>query len=303
MLGVLTILIGPGLSAEELAEKPKPARLPTIELPSPPAKPEGVPLAREANARVRKGDYEGALPLYREAWDKGMKSRNSTYNSACAAAVTGHLDEAFVWLTRSAAAGWRDAEHLEVDTDLDSLRDDPRFAEFVKKVEVNSDSYDKKNNSELRALVEADQAARQNIPDMQETPEERKAFWKKTSADDAERRARVAEIVAAGGAKTGDDYYAAAMVYQHGAELADFARAREYAAKAVELGDEGGRWLAAAAWDRWLVNAGYPQRFGTQYLCNPDCELQEWDESTTDEERARWNVPPIEVAKHRMDGR
>ena len=121
--------------------------------------------------------------------------------------------------------------------------------------------------------------------------------------DDAERRARVAEIIAAGGAKTGDDYYAAAMVYQHGDELDDFASARKYAARAVELGNVGGRWLAAAAWDRWLVNAGYPQRFGTQYMCKPDCELQEWDESTTDEERALWNVPPIEVAKHRMDGR
>ena len=111
------------------------------------------------------------------------------------------------------------------------------------------------------------------------------------------------EIIAAGGAKTGDDYHAAALVCQHGDKLDDFAKAREYAAKAVELGNERGRWLAAAAWDRWLVNAGYPQRFGTQYLCNPDCELQESDESTTDEERARWNVPPLEVAKRMMDGR
>jgi len=301
LLGLLVVLVSPALAEEGSAKKPKPAPLPVIELPAPPAEPEGTSLAREATTRVRKGDYEGALPLYRKAWDKGLKTQDSTYNGACAAAVTGRLDEAFVWLTRSADAGWRDAEHLKVDTDLDSLRDDPRFVQFVKQVEVNAANYDNKNNSELRALVEMDQAARHDIPDMQESPEEFKAFWERTSADDAERRARVAEIITVGGATTGEDYFAAALVYQHGDELDDYAKAREYATKAVELGNEDGRWLAAAAWDRWLVNAGYPQRFGTQYLCDPDCKLEEWNESTTDEERARWNVPPIEVAKHRMD--
>ena len=38
---------------------------------------------------------------------------------------------------------------------------------------------------------------------MQETPEDFKAFWERASADAAERRACVAEIIAAGGAKTG----------------------------------------------------------------------------------------------------
>jgi len=247
LLGILVVLAGPGLAEEDPAKKSEPPLLPAIELPPPPPKPEGAPLAREANERLMKDDYEGALPLYRAAWDKGVTSNNSTYNGACAAAVTGHLDEAFVWLTRAADASWRDAEHLKIDTDLDSLRDDLRFAEFVKKVEANADSYDEENNSELRLLVEADQAARHNIPDMKESPEEeRKAFWEKVSADDTERRTHVAEIVAAGGAKTGDDYFAAALVYQHGDELDDFAKAREYAAKAVALGNERGRWLAAS---------------------------------------------------------
>jgi hypothetical protein len=301
LLGIVVGCAVPGLAGES-ADEPKPPPLPAIELPPSPAQPEGVPLAIEAGRRIGEGDYQGALPLYLEAWDKGVKSQNSTYNAACAAAVTGHPDEAFVWLTRAADAGWRDADHLETDTDLDSLRDDPRFAAFVKTVEANAKRYDSENNAELRMLVEADQAARhQDMSAISE--EERRALWEKISADDAARRARVAEIIAAGGAKTGEDYFAAALVYQHGDRLDDYARAREYAAKAVELGDESGRWLAAAAWDRWLVKAGYPQRFGTQYACNPDCKLQEWDESTTDEMRARWNVPPLETAKKMMDRR
>jgi len=304
LLGVLVVLSSPVLAEDDTAKKSKPPPLPAIQLPPPPAESAGAPLAREANERVMKSDYEGALPLYREAWEKGERSQNGAYNSACAAAVTGHLDEAFIWLARSAEAGWRDTAHLEVDADLDPLREDPRFIEFVQKVEANARSHDKNNNSELRLLVEADQAVRQNLPDLKETPvEELKEFWERLSADDARRRARVVEIISAGGARTGDDYFAAALVYQHGDDLDDFAKARDYAAKAVELGNERGRWLAAAAWDRWLVNAGYPQRFGTQYMCSPDCELREWDESTTNEERARWNVPPLEEAKKGMDGK
>jgi hypothetical protein len=303
LLGIVVMGAVPGLVVEA-ADESKPAPLPVIELPPRPPQPEGTPQAIEATRKIREGDYESALPLYREAWDKGVKSENSTYNAACAAAVTGHTDEAFVWLDRTAEAGYRDLAHLEVDSDLDSLRDDPRYAAFVKKAEANAERYDGENNAELRELVEADQAARQNTRQMNEaSEEERRAMWEKISADDAARRARVAEIVAAGGAKTGNDYYAAALVYQHGNHIDDYAKAREYAAKAVELGNERGRWLAAAAWDRWLVSAGYPQRFGTQYACNPDCKLQEWDESTTDEERARWDVPPIEEAKTLMSGR
>ena len=56
--------------------------------------------------------------------------------------------------------------------------------------------------------------------------------------------------------------------------------------RAIELGYEPARWLAAAAYDRWLSDAGLPQKFGTQYRS----EGGRWillpvDSSTTDEER------------------
>ena len=150
-LAVLAGCAVPGL-AGEAADEPKPAPLPVIELTAPPAQPEGVPQAIEAGGKIREGDYEAALPLYRESWNKGVKSENSTYNAACAAAVTGHTDEAFVWLDRTAEAGFRDTAHLEFDSDLDSLRDDPRFAAFVKRAEANARQYDRENNAELREL-------------------------------------------------------------------------------------------------------------------------------------------------------
>lgn len=224
LAGWLALSSGAVVAAESTA-KPKPPRLPTIELPPPPPEAQGTPQAREARKRMSNDDYAGALPLYREAWAKGLRRENSTYNAACAAAVTGHPEEAFVWLARTADVGWRDIEHLKGDPDLDTLREDPRFAEFVSRIEANAARYERENNAELGALYEADQGARRDTPDMHTTSEEeRRAFWERVTAEDAERRARVAEIVAAGEAKSGADYFAAAMVYQHGDRLEALAR-------------------------------------------------------------------------------
>jgi hypothetical protein len=158
------------------------------------------------------------------------------------------------------------------------------------------------SNAELAALFEADQGERKGLS-AAATP----ADWAALTAKDERRRARVAVIVSAGGATTATDWYAAAMIYQHGQTLDDFAHAREYAVEAVRRGDEHGRWLAAAAWDRWLVHAGYPQRFGTQSICDltdgglSRCRLYDYDPSITDEERARWNVPSLATALHRLE--
>jgi len=156
---------------------------------------------------------------------------------------------------------------------------------------------DPSNNPELSALFEADQGERKAM-----TPASTPADWAGLATKDEVRRARVAVLLASGAAKTGADWYVAAMIYQHGEALDDFAHAREYALAAVRLGDDDGRWLAAAAWDRWLVHAGYPQRFGTQSVCDSTtgvrrCHPYDSDPSITDDERARWNVPPLATSR------
>ncbi len=62
------------------------------------------------------------------------------------------------------------------------------------------------------------------------------------------------------------------------------------------------RWLAAAAKDRGLMRLGLPQRYGTQYNIADDGAWILWDvdPSTTDEERAAWNVPTL--AENRARG-
>lgn len=117
-------------------------------------------------------------------------------------------------------------------------------------------------------------------------------------ARDAQRRARVVAIVAEGRARSAADYLAVATVLDHGALLEDFADARRYAVVAAKLGDRRGVRLAAQAWDRWLVRAGLPQRFGTLARCDDDgCRLHVYEPATTDEERAAWDVPPLRALK------
>ncbi len=80
---------------------------------------------------------------------------------------------------------------------------------------------------------------------------------------DRARRRWVAELLAAGAAHA-DDLYHAAMVFLHGEKADDWRRAHELALRSAELGHSHARWLAAAAYDRWLMMQGRPQKYGTQ---------------------------------------
>lgn len=147
-----------------------------------------------------------------------------------------------------------------------------------------------KPNAELLAMFEADQADRSS----DETD------WEAVSARDEQRHDRVLEIVEAGEATLAVDWFYAAMIMQHGQALEDYERAHEWAKKAAELDPtmKVARWLAAAAKDRWLMSQGKPQLYGTQFTEEDGrWVLYEVDPSIDDEERARWNVPPLAEAR------
>ena len=83
------------------------------------------------------------------------------------------------------------------------------------------------------------------------------------------------------------------MLCQHGEVLDHWWRAHELAKRAAELGHQRGRWLAAAAYDRWLMRQGRPQKFGTQGVPDGPNGWRRWpcDPATTDAKRAEWDVP------------
>lgn len=56
---------------------------------------------------------------------------DSLYNAACAHALLGHRDDALRYLQYAIDAGFIDTAQIAKDSDLDALRDDPRFIDLV----------------------------------------------------------------------------------------------------------------------------------------------------------------------------
>jgi TPR repeat protein len=122
---------------------------------------------------------------------------------------------------------------------------------------------------------------------------------------DRERRSRAEGALAAlrvAGAPPPEALYHAAWLLQHGEGPADVRRAHDLAREAAERGHRPARWLAAAAYDRWCMYEGRPQRYGTQFV--PDgVRHRLWDvePATTDAERAAWDVPPLAAQLRRAE--
>jgi hypothetical protein len=148
-------------------------------------------------------------------------------------------------------------------------------------------------NEELRALLASDQ------DDRAEGTLDRDAVGR-----DRVRLNRVKELLDAGAVEDAEDLFCAAMILQHSSSLEDYWQAHELAKTSAERGHAPARWLAAAAYDRWLMHQGRPQHFGTQYVSMGGGPLSLWevDPATTNEERREWDVPPLRDALARANG-
>lgn len=143
-------------------------------------------------------------------------------------------------------------------------------------------------NDELASLYQADKQERINQPKAN-TPE-----YRAMRARDLQRRERVMAIAAASGLQTAEDYYHAAHIMNHGDSIDDARNAHLFALRSSELGYRPARWLAAASYDRWQMYQGSPQKYGTNYVYDGRQDrLWEVDPATTDEERAKWDIPPL----------
>jgi len=110
-----------------------------------------------------------------------------------------------------------------------------------------------------------------------------------------DRIAKVKEILESDNHLSGEDYFHACIIFMHGDCPEDFWQAYNSALKAVDQKYKDAKRFAAAAFDRWLMYQGKPQKFGTQYV--PDgVHLRLWDvdPETTDKERADWELPTLE---------
>ena len=217
------------------------------------------------------------------------------YNLACCEALAGERDAALRNLDLAVAHGWHKTAHMQADPDLLSLHDAPAWASLVGRT-AEAEATHAADNGELTAMVEADQADRDD------------AVWKshldEVIARDAARLRRTYELLAAGAVKSGQDHENAALMLQHGHEPADYLRASELARRAAALDQSISPWLACAAEDRFLQKVGKPQIWGTQYQrtsATGPWSLEPLDRTAkTDAERLANGVPTLAEQEARM---
>ncbi|MFK7948950.1 MAG: tetratricopeptide repeat protein [Saprospiraceae bacterium] len=111
------------------------------------------------------------------------------------------------------------------------------------------------SNEELKAIYKADQGDRQSGD----------IDWSLVSKRDEERKKRVYKLLDADSVTTSEDYYHAAMIFQHGGDTISSGMAVKMMRKAIDLDSNRSKWLLAAAIDRDLMRRGKPQIYGTQY--------------------------------------
>lgn len=80
---------------------------------------------REGRLDEARAEIQALLALHPDAW-------GAPYNAACFEAQAGDADAAFDYLRRAQALGPDEIkQYLEGDTDLDPIRDDPRFQDLL----------------------------------------------------------------------------------------------------------------------------------------------------------------------------
>jgi hypothetical protein len=120
-----------------------------------------------------------------------------------------------------------------------------------------------------------------------------------TPARDSDRQLAAMELLRSGQVRTANDYFHAALIFQHAASADDSALAHALASVAARIDPRhrGAKWLAAAAWDRTQMRRGKPQWYGTQFAkakTGDGWELYTVDETAvTDEDRKAVGIAPL----------
>jgi hypothetical protein len=153
-------------------------------------------------------------------------------------------------------------------------------------------------NAEMTRIFEADQADRASGGPAID--------WAVVTPRDEARRARTLALVAAGALVSGDDYWHAAFVLQHGGETDDYLLAHTFAVIAAARGRADATWIAAATLDRYLQKSGRPQIYGTQYRFSNETQAATQDPYdralVSDALREALGVPPqAEQERNRAD--
>jgi hypothetical protein len=142
------------------------------------------------------------------------------------------------------------------------------------------------SSAEMTAVFNADQADRRAGAAI---------GWSAVELRDRARRAQTFALLNAGALRSGEDFWHAAFVFQHGAEPNDYLLAHTLAVIAAARGRPDATWIAAATLDRYLVHIGKSQIYGTQFNSRTMPTTQEPYDRTlvSDALRRALGVPPL----------
>jgi hypothetical protein len=144
----------------------------------------------------------------------------------------------------------------------------------------------------MTSIFEADQADRRASS----------IDWSVVGPRDEARRARTKVLLDAGALQSGDDFWHAAFVFQHGSTANDCLLAHTLSLVATARGRTDATWIAAATLDRYLQRVGQKQVYGTQFLTvqgSPTTQ-EPYDRTlVSDRLREALGVPPLAVQEAR----
>jgi hypothetical protein len=151
---------------------------------------------------------------------------------------------------------------------------------------VYSRKLDYPTSAAMTALFDADQKARNGSGPID---------WAVVGREDGERRKKTQALLEAGVLRSGDDFYHAAFIFQHGGGPDDFLKAHILATVSAARGNAAAIWISAATLDRYLQSIGKPQVAGTQFLTVDGKTTQEPYERSimSDSLRNALRVPPL----------
>ena len=152
-------------------------------------------------------------------------------------------------------------------------------------------------NPRLSVMHDEDQAQRHSWI-------EKKMDSQTLFTNDEKRRAEVRRMLVAGQVRTAHDFFCAALIFHHGHTIDEYRLATSLAwiGMTIEPTNKNYAYMTASTWDRFLMEQGKPQWYGTK--CSHESaefgkqQLYRVDESAvTDNDRARFDLKPLEVMR------
>jgi hypothetical protein len=151
----------------------------------------------------------------------------------------------------------------------------------------------------LARIAAADQADREPGPN--------RIDWSVVGKRDAIRREQVMQLLNSGEIRTAEDYFDAAVIFQHGDTMQDaqLALALATVASRIDPTNREATVLTANAWDRVMTRAGKPQWYGTQYVRSKTTgkwELYPTEPGViTEAQRRAMGLPTLEEDRAHLD--